>query len=90
MGLEILGARGNLLKDGARLSELWNAFLGARPDFLTGFSGIREGDQAGILIIDTGGAWSTLHASDLYVKFPELGSTLHFDLFGNPLLFQLY
>ncbi len=83
MGLEILGPNGDLLKDGARLSELWNAFLGAEPKLLTGFSGIREGDQAGILIIDTGGAWLARHASDLLVKFPELGSTLPVSLSGT-------
>ena len=70
MGLEILGRNGDLLKDRARLSELWNAFLAAEPKLLTGFSGIRESDQAGILIIDTGGAWLTRHASDLFSEIP--------------------
>jgi hypothetical protein len=72
MGLEILGRNGDLLKDQVRLSELWNAFLAAEPKLLTGFAGIRESDQAGILIIDTGGAWLMRHASDLSVRFPEI------------------
>jgi len=83
MGLEILGRNGDLLKDRARLSELWNAFLTAEPKFLTGFSGISESDQAGILIIDTGGAWLTRHAADLSVKFPEIASTLPVSLSGT-------
>ena len=83
MGLEILGRNDDLLKDRSRLSELWNAFLAAEPKLLTGFSGIRESDQAGILIIDTGGAWLARHASDLSVKFPEIGSTLPVSLSGT-------
>jgi adenosylhomocysteine nucleosidase len=88
MGLEILGRNGDLLKDRARLSELWNAFLAAEPKLLTGFSGIHESDQAGILIIDTGGAWLTGHASDLSVKFPEIGSTLPVSLSGTLFFFS--
>jgi hypothetical protein len=88
MGLEILGRNGDLLMDRTRLSELWNAFLGAEPKLLTGFSGIREGDQAGILIIDTGGAWLARHASDLSVKFPEIGSTLPVSLSGTLFFFS--
>jgi hypothetical protein len=88
MGLEILGHNGDLLTDRARLAELWNAFLTAEPKLLTGFSGIRESDQAGILIIDTGGAWLARHAADLSVKFPELGSTLAVSLSGTLSLFS--
>lgn len=53
-----------------------------------GFSGIRESEQAGILIIDTGGAWLTRHASDLSVKFPEIGSTLPVSLSGTLFFFS--
>ena len=88
MGLEILGRKDDLLKDRAQLSVLWNAFLAAEPKLLTGFSGIRENDQAGILIIDTGGAWLTRHASDLSVKFPEIGSTLPVSLSGTLFFFS--
>ncbi len=88
MGLEILGRKDDLLKDRAQLSELWNAFLAAEPKLLTGFSGIRESDQAGILIIDTGGAWLTRHASELSVKFPEIGSTLPVSLSGTLFFFS--
>jgi hypothetical protein len=88
MGLEILGRKGDLLKDRAQLSELWNAFLAAEPNLLTGFSGIRESDQAGILIIDTGGAWLTRLASDLSVKFPEIASTLPVSLSGTLFFFS--
>jgi len=88
MGLEILGRNGDLLKDRARLSELWNAFLAAEPKLLTGFSGVHESDQAGILIIDAGGAWLTGHASDLSVKFPEIGSTLPVSLSGTLFFFS--
>jgi hypothetical protein len=88
MGLEILGRNGDLLKDRARLSELWNAFLTAEPKLLTGFSGISESGQAGILIIDTGGAWLTRHASDLSVKFPEIGLTLPVSLSGTLFFFS--
>jgi adenosylhomocysteine nucleosidase len=83
MGLEILGRNGDLLKDRARLSELWNAFLTAEPKLLTGFSGIRDSDQTGILIIDTGGAWLTSHASDLSLKFSEIGLTIPVSLSGT-------
>jgi hypothetical protein len=83
MGLQILGPNKDLLKDRVRLSELWNAFLAAEPKLLTGFSGIHQSDQPGILIIDTGGAWLTDHASDLSVKFPEIGSTLPVSLSGT-------
>jgi adenosylhomocysteine nucleosidase len=76
------------LEFGVRLSELWNAFLAAEPKLLTGFSGIHESDQAGILIIDTGGAWLTGHASDLSVKFPEIGSTLPVSLSGTLFFFS--
>jgi hypothetical protein len=86
--LEILGRNGDLLKDRARLSELWNAFLAAEPKLLTGFSGIHESDQAGILIIDTGEAWLTGHASDLSVKFPEIGSSLPVSLSGTLFFFS--
>jgi adenosylhomocysteine nucleosidase len=88
MGLEILGRKGDLLNDRAQLSELWNAFLAAEPKLLTGFSGIRESDQAGILIIDTAGAWLTRYASDLLVKFPEIGSTLPVSLSGTLFFFS--
>jgi len=88
MGLEILGGNGDLLKDRARLAELWNAFLAAEPKLLTGFSGISESDQAGILIIDTGGAWLTRHAADLAVKFPEIGSTIPVSLSGTLFFFS--
>jgi adenosylhomocysteine nucleosidase len=83
MGLEILGRNGDLLKDRTRLSELWNAFLTAEPKLLTGFSSIRDSDQAGILIIDTGGAWLARYAADLSVKLPEIGSTLPVSLSGT-------
>jgi adenosylhomocysteine nucleosidase len=83
MGLEILGRNGDLLKDRGRLSELWNAFLTAEPKLLTGFSGIRDSDQAGFLIIDTGGAWLARYASDLSVKLPEIASTLPVSLSGT-------
>jgi hypothetical protein len=88
MGLEILGRSGDLLKDRVRLSELWNAFLASEPKLVTGFSGIRESDRAGILIIDTGGAWLTRHASDLSVKSPEIGSTLPVSLSGTLFFFS--
>jgi hypothetical protein len=86
--IEFAGANGDPLKDRARLFERWNAFLAAEPKLLTGFSGIHESDQAGILIIDTGGAWLTGHASDLSVKFPEIGSTLPVSLSGTLIFFS--
>ena len=40
------------------------------------------------LIIDTGGAWLTGHASDLSVKVPEIGSTLPVSLSGTLFFFS--
>jgi adenosylhomocysteine nucleosidase len=88
MGLEILGPNGDLLKDRGRLTEVWNACLTAEPKLLTGFSGIRDSDQAGMLIIDTGGAWLARYASDLAVKFPEIGSTLPVSLSATLFFFS--
>jgi hypothetical protein len=86
--LEILGPNGDLLKDRGRLTEVWNACLTAEPKLLTGFSGIRDSDQAGMLIIDTGGAWLARYASDLAVKFPEIGSALPVSLSATLFFFS--